>query len=69
MMHLKKTYQKNLAITNPLKGKKQINKRMRGILFNWIYEIHYKFKLKIRTLFLTCNIFDRYLEQHDVPRD
>lgn len=42
---------------------------MRGILFNWIYEIHHKFKLKVRTLFLTCNIFDRYLEKHSVPRD
>lgn len=46
----------------------EINIRMRNILFNWFFDIHHKFKLKNRTLFLTSNIFDRYLESKDVPR-
>lgn len=41
---------------------------MRNILFNWFFDIHQKFKLKLRTLFLTSNIFDRYLLSHNIPR-
>lgn len=42
---------------------------MRNILFNWLIEIHEKFNLKSRTLFLTVNIFDWYLEKHNVTWD
>ncbi len=42
---------------------------MRGILFNWIFEVHNKYTLKQRTLFLTANIFDRYLFHRKVPRN
>jgi hypothetical protein len=31
-------------------------------------EIHHKFKLKARTLFLTANILDRFLEIKPVKR-
>ena len=41
---------------------------MRSVLFNWIFDIHKKFKLKSRTLFMTCNIFDRYVSDHMIKR-
>lgn len=36
---------------------------MRNILIDWLIEIHYKFQLNNETLWLTCNILDRYLEK------
>ena len=40
-----------------------INEKMRGILVDWIIEVHLRFKLKPETLFLCINIIDRYLEK------
>lgn len=41
---------------------------MRGILVDWIIEVHLRFKLKAETLFLTINIIDRYLEKTQIMR-
>ena len=41
---------------------------MRNILFNWFFEVHTKFRLKDRTLFLTGNILDRYMQKFPVSR-
>lgn len=32
---------------------------MRGILIDWIIDVHKKFKLKLETLFLSVNLIDR----------
>ena len=45
-----------------------INKKMRGILIDWLVEVHNKFKLLPETLFLTVSIIDRYLEKQPVDR-
>jgi len=45
-----------------------INEKMRGILVDWIIEVHLRFKLKTETLFLTINIIDRYLEKTQIMR-
>jgi len=46
-----------------------INEKMRSILFDWLVEVHMKFRLKTETLYLTVNLIDRYLGVvHDVPR-
>ena len=41
---------------------------MRGILIDWLVEVHYKFRLLPETLYLTVNIIDRYLELTKVNR-
>ncbi len=64
LLHLKNTSLKNLSLENPLTNQSEVNKRMKFILFNWLIEVHQKFKLKVRTIFLTANIFDRYLQQN-----
>eukprot|EP00775_Hariotina_reticulata_P011342 gene11342-11491_t len=46
----------------------EINAKMRGILVDWLVEVHLKFKLMPETLYLTCNIIDRYLEKRNVTR-
>ncbi|GMH04664.1 hypothetical protein Nepgr_006504 [Nepenthes gracilis] len=45
-----------------------INERMRGILIDWLIEVHYKFELMDETLYLTVNLIDRFLSLHPVVR-
>ena len=67
--HLKSTYQKNLSAFDPFDHQPSINRRMRNILFNWLLEVHFKYNLKIRTIFLTANIFERYLQYKRIERE
>lgn len=45
-----------------------INEKMRGILVDWIIEVHLRFHLMPETLYLTINIIDRYLEKTQIMR-
>lgn len=45
-----------------------ITDRMRGILIDWLVEVHYKFELMEETLYLTVNLIDRFLERQTVSR-
>ena len=51
-----------------MKKQPDINERMRGILVDWLIEVHLKFRLHTDTLFLTVNIVDRVLEKTVVYR-
>jgi len=46
-----------------------ITERMRSILIDWIIEVHFQFKLKVESLFLTVNLIDRYLEKAHVTKE
>jgi len=46
-----------------------ITERMRSILIDWIIEVHFQFKLKSESLFLTINLIDRYLEKIRVSKE
>jgi hypothetical protein len=43
--------------------------KMRGILIDWLIEVHTRFRLLPETLFLAVNIIDRFLSQKTVPLD
>ena len=45
-----------------------INSKMRAILFDWLLEVHGKFKLVPETLFMTFGLIDRYLEKEKIMR-
>ncbi|XP_059430008.1 G2/mitotic-specific cyclin S13-7-like [Corylus avellana] len=45
-----------------------INAKMRGILVDWLIEVHRKFELMPETLYLTINIVDRFLSVKAVSR-
>ena len=45
-----------------------INAKMRGILIDWLVEVHLKFKLVPEALYLTVNLIDRVLEREQMPR-
>lgn len=43
--------------------------KMRGILVDWLIEVHVRFRLLPETLFLAVNIVDRFLSSKVVPLD
>lgn len=45
-----------------------VNEKMRAILVDWLVEVHLKFKLMPETLYMTCNLIDRFLEAKPVSR-
>ena len=51
-----------------LRNQKDVNEKMRGILIDWIVDVHLKFKLRAETLFLTVNLIDRYLDKVTILR-
>jgi hypothetical protein len=54
--------------TNYMSSQIDINEKMRGILIDWLIEVHYKLELLEETLFLTVNIIDRFLALENVVR-
>jgi cyclin B len=42
-----------------MKKQSDINEKMRGILIDWLIEVHLKFRLLPETLFLTITTIDR----------
>jgi cyclin B len=47
----------------------QINSRMRGILIDWLVQVHLRFHLLQETLYLTVAIIDRFLQVQTVARN
>lgn len=66
MLKTESLHQPNLGY---MKIQPDINDRMRGILVDWLIEVHLKFKLVPETLFLAVNLIDRFLEIEVVKRD
>ena len=52
-----------------MERQEHITERMRSILVDWIIEVHFQFKLKVESLFLTVNLIDRYLEKVNVTKE
>lgn len=44
-----------------------ISARMRGILIDWLVDVHVQFRLQAETLHLCVNLLDRYLSSADLP--
>ncbi|XP_065848075.1 cyclin-B2-4-like isoform X2 [Euphorbia lathyris] len=61
--------EKNSSVPpNYMCQQEDINERMRGILIDWLIEVHYKFELMDETLYLTVNLIDRFLAIQAVVR-
>ncbi|PFH48087.1 hypothetical protein AMATHDRAFT_6127 [Amanita thiersii Skay4041] len=59
-------YMKELELTtlpnpNYMESQKELAWRMRGVLADWLIQVHYRFHLQAETLFLCINIMDRFL--------
>ena len=44
-----------------MESQKELAWRMRGVLADWLVQVHYRFQLQAETLFLCINIMDRFL--------
>ena len=66
--HLRQVECDYLPKAGYMKSQTDINEKMRGILIDWLVEVHLKFKLLPETLFLTVNLIDRYLEKKQIMR-
>ncbi|KDP36793.1 hypothetical protein JCGZ_08084 [Jatropha curcas] len=64
----KKAEKSSCVSPNYMTQQFDINERMRGILIDWLIEVHYKFELMDETLYLTVNLIDRFLAVHSVAR-
>merc|ERR1711933_571509 len=49
-------------------AQKDLNFRMRGVLVDWLLEVHRKFKMLPSTCFLSINLLDRYLAKKQISR-
>lgn len=45
-----------------------VSQKMRGILVDWLIDVHQKFELMPETLFLMTNLIDRFLSVHVIAR-
>jgi hypothetical protein len=65
-------YMRELERITPIKPKyldgMEINGRMRGILVDWLVQVHLRFHLLQETLYLTVAIIDRFLQLQEVSR-
>jgi cyclin B len=52
-----------------MKNQTDINEKMRAMLVDWMIDVHFKFKLKSDTLFLTIWLIDKYLSIKKVKRN
>ncbi|PON66236.1 Cyclin [Parasponia andersonii] len=66
--HYRKTECFSRVSPNYMNHQPDINEKMRGILIDWLIEVHHKFQLMEETLFLTVNLIDRFLERQIVIR-
>lgn len=67
-------YMKELEVStmpNPdyMDGQSELEWKMRGILVDWLLEVHTRFRLLPETLFLAVNIIDRFLSSKVVQLD
>ncbi|KAA8492954.1 Cyclin-B2-2 [Porphyridium purpureum] len=46
-----------------------ITKNMRGILIDWLVDVHHRFRMMAETLYLTINVIDRFLSKKVVMRN
>ena len=53
---------------NYMDDQSEINERMRGILIDWLIEVHFKFGFTDETLYMTISIIDRYLSSNPITK-
>lgn len=65
---LKQEYEDHIN-PNYMQLQTNITERMRGILLNWMEDVHIRFSLLSETFMVSCNIVDRYLSQRQVMKE
>ncbi|XP_020202446.1 putative cyclin-B3-1 [Cajanus cajan] len=58
----------NPVLANYMSIQTDITPHLRGILINWLIEVHFKFDLMPETLYLTVTLLDQYLSQVTIKK-
>ncbi|KAL9402224.1 hypothetical protein Peur_006073 [Populus x canadensis] len=58
----------NSSLENYMAIQTDITPQMRGIVINWLIEVHFKFELMPETLYLMVTLLDRYLSQAQIKK-
>ena len=53
---------------NYMEKKDEINDNMRGILIDWLIDLHLKFKMFPETIFTIVTIIDRFLANKNISK-
>ncbi|KAM7251291.1 hypothetical protein ACFE04_023174 [Oxalis oulophora] len=56
------------SLENYMSIQQEITPQMRGILINWLIEVHSRFDLMPETLYLMVTVLDRYLSQVNIEK-
>ncbi|KAI9752335.1 MAG: G2/mitotic-specific cyclin [Lichina confinis] len=67
--YLRELEQKTMPNADYMEHQDELEWKMRGILVDWLIEVHARFHLLPETLFLTVNIIDRFLSMKVVQLD
>lgn len=67
--YMKELEQSTLPNPDYMDNQTELEWKMRGILVDWLLEVHTRFRLLPETLFLTVNIIDRFLSRKVVQLD
>ncbi|KAE8668652.1 putative cyclin-B3-1 [Hibiscus syriacus] len=59
----------NPSLENYMSKQTDITPHMRGILINWLIEVHLKFDLMQETLYLMVSLLDRYLSEVQIKKN
>ncbi|KAK1279838.1 putative cyclin-B3-1 [Acorus gramineus] len=59
----------NPSLANYMDIQTDVTPRLRGILINWLIEVHHKFQLMEETLFLMVELNDRFLSMVSIDKD
>ncbi|XP_011015075.1 PREDICTED: putative cyclin-B3-1 isoform X6 [Populus euphratica] len=59
----------NSSLENYMAIQTDITPQMRGIVINWLVEVHFKFELMPETLYLMVTLLDRYLSQAQIKKN
>ncbi|KAG6432728.1 hypothetical protein SASPL_104314 [Salvia splendens] len=68
MYNFYKETEEDGRVHNYIDSQPEVNSKMRGILVDWLIEVHRKFELVPESLYLAINIVDRFLAVKAVPR-
>lgn len=60
---------KNYQLSNYMSQQPEINEKMRGILLDWLIDLHHKFKMFPQTLYATVTIIDLYLSKKPASKE
>lgn len=61
MLFMRSQEEKNHKVKNYMVQQTEISDKMRGILLDWLVDLHFKFKMFPQTLYMTVMIIDKYL--------